>query len=466
MNAAMLSPRPWSMEAIWAGYHINGYRISDADGNPVARTSVEADAIFIVEMASRATQAPDVGEVDWRGMYRLQTAMRFMDNNASLTKEAAYRMADQDVASLERTALQATQAPANGVDADRLPQAGDRPHLLAIKGKVSPEEWAAICAAFVEQDRIIKKLRPQAPASGVTDADANLIRRAADELFACGPRLRQTARALRSLAERIATKATLTPASGGVKCPSCASQLLYECPGCSDGNYPLPQEPCGIDAMVSRFLGWKLPDDFAPDGGISFDGRADLPWPKNEVWPTGTNLLNDPQARAMFAHCLPDDDVWTKERTWTPAPASGGVTVETVGFIRRRRDGDRELYIDWTLEGEISSLEVGEELIVSTRKITDDTGAGEVFLQAPDVEAVELTVCCGREECGGECGNEWRGTEWVRKAKAPDVGRLVEKWRADADSPPSWNNEDRGYSNALYRCADELRAALEGATHD
>lgn len=31
-------------------------------------------------------------------------------------------------------------------------------------------------------------------------------------------------------------------------------------------------------------------------------------------------------------------------------------------------------------------------------------------------EAVELTKCCGREECGGECGNEWRGTEWVRKA--------------------------------------------------
>ena len=29
--------------------------------------------------------------------------------------------------------------------------------------------------------------------------------------------------------------------------------------------------------------------------------------------------------------------------------------------------------------------------------------------------AVELTKCCGREECGGECGNPWRGMEWVRK---------------------------------------------------
>ena len=25
-----------------------------------------------------------------------------------------------------------------------------------------------------------------------------------------------------------------------------------------------------IDEMVNRFLGWKLPKDFAPDGGISF----------------------------------------------------------------------------------------------------------------------------------------------------------------------------------------------------
>jgi hypothetical protein len=41
-------------------------------------------------------------------------------------------------------------------------------------------------------------------------------------------------------------------------------------------------------------------------------------------------------------------------------------------------------------------------------------------LAAPAGEAVELTVCCGREECGGECGNEWHGTTWYRKA-APDA---------------------------------------------
>lgn len=35
--------------------------------------------------------------------------------------------------------------------------------------------------------------------------------------------------------------------------------------------------------------------------------------------------------------------------------------------------------------------------------------------------AVQLTVCCGREECGGECGNEWRGMEWVRTRPAAEA---------------------------------------------
>jgi hypothetical protein len=40
--------------------------------------------------------------IDWRGMYRFQTAMRFMDNMSNLSKAGAYKMADDDVASLER----------------------------------------------------------------------------------------------------------------------------------------------------------------------------------------------------------------------------------------------------------------------------------------------------------------------------------------------------------------------------
>lgn len=53
------------------------------------------------------------------------------------------------------------------------------------------------------------------------------------------------------------------------------------------------------DEMVTRFLGWRLPDDFLPDGGIAFVKPTNP-----HLWPVGTNLLTDPQARAMLAHVL------------------------------------------------------------------------------------------------------------------------------------------------------------------
>lgn len=59
-----------------------------------------------------------------------------------------------------------------------------------------------------------------------------------------------------------------------------------------------------IKHMVDRFLGWKLPEDFNPDGGISFK-------PSNEYKsfgvthvvrnePSGTNLFDATQAEAMI----------------------------------------------------------------------------------------------------------------------------------------------------------------------
>lgn len=61
-----------------------------------------------------------------------------------------------------------------------------------------------------------------------------------------------------------------------------------------------------IQAMVSRFLAWKLPDDFLPDGGIRF---APVKLPNGEVafWPTGTNLLHAGQAEQMIRHILGEE---------------------------------------------------------------------------------------------------------------------------------------------------------------
>lgn len=60
-----------------------------------------------------------------------------------------------------------------------------------------------------------------------------------------------------------------------------------------------------ITEMVNRFLGWKLPNDFAPDAGISFQpGHVT---PSSPFWPAGTNLLTADQARSMFEHVTADE---------------------------------------------------------------------------------------------------------------------------------------------------------------
>jgi len=57
-----------------------------------------------------------------------------------------------------------------------------------------------------------------------------------------------------------------------------------------------------IKALVDRFLGWKLPEDFYPDCYITFDRKGASGHPLS--WPIGTNLLTAEQAKEMFLHCL------------------------------------------------------------------------------------------------------------------------------------------------------------------
>lgn len=60
-----------------------------------------------------------------------------------------------------------------------------------------------------------------------------------------------------------------------------------------------------IKHMVDRFLSWRLPEHFNPDGGISFERIAGQNGPhpfKRE--PVGTNLLSADQAKEMVLHML------------------------------------------------------------------------------------------------------------------------------------------------------------------
>jgi len=65
-------------------------------------------------------------------------------------------------------------------------------------------------------------------------------------------------------------------------------------------------EKTKIGKMVDRFLGWKLPTDFSPDGGVTLTPSHVTP--SSPLWPTGTNLLTADQARQMFEHAIGDEE--------------------------------------------------------------------------------------------------------------------------------------------------------------
>lgn len=60
-----------------------------------------------------------------------------------------------------------------------------------------------------------------------------------------------------------------------------------------------------IRHMVDRFLSWRLPENFSPDGGISFEPLGNKGTPHEYTHePSGTNLLDAAQAEAMVRHMI------------------------------------------------------------------------------------------------------------------------------------------------------------------
>lgn len=85
-----------------------------------------------------------------------------------------------------------------------------------------------------------------------------------------------------------------------------------------------------IKQMVDRFLSWKLPANFNPDGGILFDpdGAKKLD-PRNLRYePSGTNLLDAYQAEEMVRHMLglpPKREPFRQYAYTGPTPETGYV---------------------------------------------------------------------------------------------------------------------------------------------
>ncbi len=97
-----------------------------------------------------------------------------------------------------------------------------------------------------------------------------------------------------------------------------------------------------IKHMVDRFLYWRLPADFHPDCGISFDAEAGKKLnPRNVLYePVGTNLFTATQAEAMVRFMV--EGLALPQLQQALVPVSGGEDV-VLRMARAMYDDDAKL---------------------------------------------------------------------------------------------------------------------------
>lgn len=180
-------------------------------------------------------------------------------------------------------------------------------------------------------------------------------------------------------------------------------------------------------------------------------------------------------------HCSGDKDdchgveLWPDSEAAKAAPAPGvGEAVATITVMDwYPGNGPYPIRTDYT--------EAGAKLPTGTKLYAHPAPAdAQADPPAPQGDAVELALCCGREECGGECGIEWRGTAWFRRSPAVELEALAGKYgdvlrpfvammdhelhaNAGKGDRPGWLQMDR--KTALLEIYYHL-AKLQKATRD
>lgn len=164
-----------------------------------------------------------------------------------------------------------------------------------------------------------------------------------------------------------------------------------------------------VKTAVDRFLGWKLPQDFAPDCGISF-----TPMGHPNGWPIGTNLLTADQARQMFEHAL----------SASPAApeAAKALHVQAVKLTDAQREAltvKNDVYIPGAVAQPEQQAQAGE----------------------PEVVAGSNAFGCDKEAAGGTLCADWCGSS---KCPTPDTTPKMDSstgaYKAYAENLPGAND--------------------------
>jgi hypothetical protein len=149
-----------------------------------------------------------------------------------------------------------------------------------------------------------------------------------------------------------------------------------------------------INLMIARFLSWKLPKNFSPDAGISFEEQTDA-----ARHPCGTNLFDAEQAKMMILDMLGDDvAVFDKSKLAAGGPVKTGKpyllheALDPTFIVKNNDAGYVEgIGIDTAqLKQEASELkEIASELMVS---------------EIPDTYAIESAISNTAEAAKGAEG--------------------------------------------------------------
>ena len=156
-----------------------------------------------------------------------------------------------------------------------------------------------------------------------------------------------------------------------------------------------------IKHMVHRFLGWQLPSNFGPDGGVSFKKYGNEGTPHQyENNPTGTNLLDVDQATEMVKYML--------ENLPLPLPAKPAATAISDEGVNRLVDDDRLEFLsrnigDWS---EADAYDVIADIIADLKHTHAALAA---VPRQPDAPIDMILHCpkCGVQHIDAPEGEGW-----------------------------------------------------------
>lgn len=238
-----------------------------------------------------------------------------------------------------------------------------------------------------------------------------------------------------------------------------------------------------IQALVDRFLGWKLPATFSPDAGVKFTPSNGMSreeaYARPGWWPIGTNLLTADEARQMLEHLL-----GTPARMWVIGkqhPERPEVSMFTTSSEATAKEYER---LGWTVRAvdvlpalgvpacvKVAGGEVPEavfaERLACARVAEDfmrDQPRGPMWFAANTISARILGRSAKAENCRPRLeGDDRRHLPVGAPASAP-VDKSPEARRSAVDRTDVPRKDGDGVRlDALPRCPHVPGAACPGA---